>query len=193
MSPFNKQELWVVSSILLIIVLVSLQNFKVSVMRARDNQRKNDLGTISEGLSRFQNDFGSYPLSSVEGKILACDPLQEKDPQGKPTVRYSPCDWGKDALADELDPKYPAYIKTLPSDPKSQEGVSYLYFSNRSRFQLYAYLEVEKDEEYNIGIVGRGLSCGNRICNFGKSSGDTPLEKSIEEYENELLQKKMNN
>ena len=188
MNFFSKQESITVGFILLVIVGVSIPNFATSIMRARDSQRKNDLGNLKNGLASFQNDLGSYPLSSSDGRILACNPVEIQAPNGETQVEYGPCDWGKDGLADELDPSYPAYIKTLPQDPRSEEGASYLYLSSGARFQVYAHLEVESDDEYDPKIVARGLVCGGKICNFGKSSGDTPLEKSIQEYENELLE-----
>jgi len=191
MKFFTKQESLIVGLILLAIIAASIPNFATSIMRARDSQRKNDLGNLKNALASFQNDLGSYPLSSTDGKILACNPLERKTAKGEIFIEYGPCNWGKDALADELDPSYPPYLKVLPQDPKSQKGAYYLYLSNGARFQVYAHLEVEADEEYDPKIVARGLACGNKICNFGKSSGDTPLEKSIEEYENELLEEQI--
>jgi hypothetical protein len=47
-------------------------------------------------------------------------------------------------------------------------------------------LESKEEAEYNEAINKRNLSCGNSICNFGLASGDTPLTKTIEEYEYEL-------
>ena len=189
MHFFNKQELIIVGAILIAIIGVSIPNFATSIMRARDSQRKNDLGTLKNALATFQNDLGSYPLSSADGKILACDPVETTAVSKETVITYGSCDWGNDPFADELDPTYPAYIKILPHDPKSDTGASYLYISNGARFQVYAHLEVEEDE-FDPKIVARGLACGDQICNFGKSSGDTPLEKSIEEYENELLEEK---
>jgi hypothetical protein len=189
MNFFTKGELIGVACILFVIVRVSIPNFKASVMRSRDAQRKNDLGSVSEALSRFQKDLKTFPLSSRDGRILACNPRQVEDLSGRLVIEYEACEWGKDALADELDPTFPPYLKTLPTDPKFSEGLGYLYFSNGSRFQLYAHLEAQSDEENNAGVEARGLACGNRVCNYGRSYANTPLEKSLEEYENELLQK----
>jgi hypothetical protein len=54
-------------------------------------------------------------------------------------------------------------------------------------------LEDKNDSEYNFAIDRRGLRCGNFICNFGKSDGQTPLDKTLQEYENELYAKKKKN
>ena len=188
MKFFTKQERLVVAGILLLIIVVSLPNFVVAIARARNSQRKNDLGTLKNGLTSFQKDLRAFPLSSQDGRIMACSPTL-KEVLGEITIEYKPCDWGKDALADEMDPEFPAYIPTLPQDPKVSEGASYLYFSNGGRFQIYAYLEVGDDDEFNPKVVARGLMCGTKVCSFGVASSDTPLDKSIEEYENELLEK----
>jgi type II secretory pathway pseudopilin PulG len=186
MRFFSKQEIIVVASIIVLIVAISLQNFKISLRRARDAQRKDSVGTIANGLARYRDDFARFPLSSSDGKILACRPLVSYDDKGKKIVVFEPCEWGKDWLRDALDLNYPAYIETLPSDPRYEFGSHYLYLSNGSRFQIYAALEGEDEDEYDPKIVERGLDCGEMLCNFGRSSG-VPLDKSIEEYENELL------
>lgn len=187
MRFFSKEEALVICSILLLIVIISFGNFKVSLRRSRDAQRKNDIGAISDGIAKYGNDFAKYPLSSPEGKILACRPKVSQDKKAKKIVEFEPCEWGKDSLRDALDLTYPVYIETLPSDPQASEGERYLYLSNGARFQIYAALEGEEDDEYDPKILVRGLTCGNRTCNFGRASG-VPLDKSIEEYENELEQ-----
>jgi len=189
MKFFNKEEILVVGLIFVFIALASLANFKVSLKRARDAQRKDDLGTLGSALSRYQSDLGFYPMSSSDGKILACRPKVSRDPSGKVVVVYEACEWGKDKLEDALEPSYPPYMASLPSDPRVSEGPTFLYLSNGKRFQIFAHLEVKDDDEYNLTVEARRLPCGNQICNYGRASGDTPLEKSIEEYENELLQK----
>lgn len=176
---FSKSELFSVSVILGIIIFASLVNFRIAERRGRDTQRKNDMGYIAKGLNIYGKDFGVFPLSTTDGKIIACsDPLS-------PT----PCSWGVDKLADLTDPKYPAYLPLIPRDPQTEMGVNYFYISNSRRFQLYIALEGRDEDEYEESIVARGIKCGLRICNAGLSSGDTPLDKSIEEYENELLEK----
>lgn len=158
-------------------------------MQASDAQRKNDIGTIANGIAKYGDDFARFPLSSSDGKILACRPKVSESKKADMTVEFEPCEWGKDALEDALDPSYPNYIDTLPADPHTVQGASYLYLSNGKRFQIYAHLEGVDEAEYDIKIVAKGLTCGNQICNFGRAWGDTPLDKSIEEYENELMEK----
>ncbi|OGM03931.1 hypothetical protein A3E15_00320 [Candidatus Woesebacteria bacterium RIFCSPHIGHO2_12_FULL_42_9] len=190
MKFFTKQEALAVVAILLAIILISLQNFRTSLRRARDAQRKNDIGAIANGISRYGNDFAVYPLASGDGKILACRPEVSTNKVGEEIVEFEPCIWGKDSLRDALDLTYPSYIEALPSDPEGDLGISYLYLSSGQNYQVYAALEGVDEAEYDPNIVARNLTCGMRICNFGRSSG-VPLDKSIEEYENELLEQKL--
>lgn len=78
-------------------------------------------------------------------------------------------------------------INPIPTDPLLKNGDKYLYFSNGKRFQLYASLELTDQDEYDEKVASRNLLCGTRVCNFGRAYGDTPLDISIEEYENKLL------
>ncbi|OGM13709.1 hypothetical protein A3A76_02555 [Candidatus Woesebacteria bacterium RIFCSPLOWO2_01_FULL_39_23] len=199
MKPFTKSEIKGVSIILLVIFSVTAINLKVALRRARDAQRRDDVGALDSALNKYQVDFGFFPPSTTDGKILACkgpnySPLpenMEKEERMKAFLAMlKGCVWGKDAFRDVNDDSYPPYIKILPADPKSDEGISYFYISNGNRFQIYTYLEGGDGEiGFRQGIVDRQLPCGNQICNFGRSYGATPLEKSIEEYENDILGK----
>ena len=67
-----------------------------------------------------------------------------------------------------------------------------------SDMEIFGYknpvLELEgKGNEigFDEAIIGRNLPCGEEICNFGRAFSVTPLDKSIQEYENELLQDKL--
>lgn len=189
MKFFSKKEFFWIIVILLAIVGASYPNLKLSLRRGRDMQRKNDVRRVSDSLVRYASDFGAFPLSA-EGKMIACrGPETKKDKKGKITGLI-PCQWGKDALADIFDPGSTPYVDTLPSDPLADKGSSYAYFSDGKLFQVYASLEGQDEAEFDQKIVARGLACGGKICNFGLGYGATPLDKSIEEYENELLKKK---
>lgn len=189
MKFFTRKELLAVVLIFSAIILASLSNFKVSLRRARDVQRKSDIRSVSDALVKYSEDFGPFPLSE-DGKIVACrGPETKIDEKGRITGQVS-CEWGRDGLADISDPAYPPYQDRLPQDPLFEKGYRYLYLSNGKRFQLYASLEGTDEPEYDQKIIARNLSCGSQICNFGLSYGPTPLDKSIEEYENELLRLK---
>ena len=201
MKFFSKKETLGVVVILTLILIASLYNFRISLRRARDAQRKADLGQMANAVGAFQNDFGFYP-PSLDGKIVACkkdgvdnyteykDSLALKSDEIDLFEIYAPCEWGKDSLSDIFDSEYPPYVKTLPQDPHSSTGGHYTYISSGNRFQIYAGLEGKGEDDAQSIIAERNISCGIHICDFGRASGATPLEKSIEEYENELLLEK---
>jgi len=185
MKFFSKSEFKAVLIIFAGLIVISVPNFIVSLRRARDAQRKADIGSIHDSLLRYQGDFGSFPLSA-DGRIAACEPVTFRDVAGMKTPVFSPCDFGKAALADLSDSSYPPYMKLIPNDPQKFKGYSYYYLSNGSRFQIYGSLEGKSEDEYDENIIKRGLLCGEKICNFGKSFSKTPLNMSIEDYENSI-------
>jgi len=197
MKAFTKNEILGVFGIFAVVFVVTWFNLQVSLRRARDAQRKGDAGEISNVLIKFFSDYGYFPPAE-NGKIKMCkgenfDQMLLEVKNKKPFDRelffsgLRACDWGKDGIEDVLDTNSAPYIKTLPSDPKTEDGTSYFYLSDTERFQLFVYLEGESDESgYDTRIVARNLACGNKICSFGKSYA-VPVEKSIEEYKEELL------
>jgi hypothetical protein len=200
MKFFEKEELKIIAIILLVIGLVSYKNFKDALRRSRDSERKQDISRVAEAVSFYHQDFGFFPPSTQDGRIVACN--KEGGPIEIDTQRedisleeqllevFEPCEWGNDGIRDVSDPDYPPYLQTLPKDPQWERGIAYIYKSNTNRFQLYTSLESDEEDEYTENIVEFGVMCGERVCNFGKSFGNTPLDKSIEEYENEIGQKK---
>jgi type II secretory pathway pseudopilin PulG len=199
MKLFTRNETIGVLIILLIVFVITTLNLKIAIRRSRDAQRRADIGAIDDALGRFQKDFGFFPPSTSDGKILACkgsnfDEVLSSIKKENNNNTYNilrqglrGCNWGEDSFRDVTDESYSPYIEKLPSDPRAYEGLTYIYLSNTNRYQLFAYLEGGNGEEgYRQGIVARNIFCGKAICNFGKAYGDTPLEKSIEEYENEI-------
>ena len=198
MKFFTKKEVVGIVVILFLISLASFKNFQLSLRRARDSQRRSDLDGIANALIAYHEDFGFMPINGDNGLILACqgDLYHEVMEELKSLERFDTdlyhsglreCEWGNDGLTDLLTDDKTVYRESLPLDPNSSEGFSYRYISNGQRFQLYAYLEGEAAEEgYREDIIARGLNCGDNICNYGKAFEKTPLEKSIQEYENEL-------
>ena len=191
MKFFNKEQIKTVGIILFLIAFISFFNFRVSIRRARDNQRKNDLGTLQSALESYHNATSTFPLSSSDGKILACKGDDTYfDEEKQIWVNIKACDWGKNDLADFSDPHSPVFMSPIPTDPKNLDGISFIYLSNGKRYQLLAHLEGKDEAEYNPKVEARAIMCGNEICNYARAFSKTPLDISIGEYENQLLEEK---
>lgn len=188
MNFFSKSEFKAILIIFAGLILISTPNFIVSLRRARNAQRKADIGSIYGSLLKYGEDFGAFPLSA-DGKIAACEPVAVKkneNPTLPPAIIFSPCIWGRDSFRDLSDSSYPPYLQTIPNDPQQKTGPAYYYLSDSGHFQIYGALEGKSEDEYDPAIIKRDLPCGSKICNFGKASGRTPLNMSIEDYENSI-------
>lgn len=200
MKTFSRSEIIGVSIIFLIVFIITLKGLVVSERRARDAQRRGDLAALYNALYDYQKEFGFFPPSD-NGKIKACrgDNFNDVEEKLKDLGYFDHniyfqglrgCEWGKDSLRDISDLSHPAYIQTIPSDPGTGAGISYIYLSNLNRFQIYSYLEGGSDEDgYDLGIIKRSLNCGSKTCSYGKAYQETPLDRSIEIYEQELQEK----
>ncbi|MCX7928287.1 MAG: hypothetical protein N2558_01210 [Patescibacteria group bacterium] len=203
MRFFNKNELLAVGVVLIGVFVFMISNLSIAERKARDAQRRADLGAIADALEKFKEEFGYFP-PSMDGAIGACksesfdekiDEILSKEPfsQSDYIALLGPCSWGVDGLRDLVDASHKPYLTTIPKDPKTDEGAKYLYLSNLKRYQLYAYLEGGESEiGYDAKIVARDLKCGQHVCSFGKSFSETPLDRSIEDYEAELAEKLKN-
>lgn len=188
MKFFNKEELTVVLIIFAVLIGVSVPNFALSIKRARDASRKDDMGSLQGALNNYFTDFGEFPRSTDDGKIVVCKaPGSEvrRGPKGELLVDFIPCNWGKDGIFDPTDSNR-AYINPIPNDPQATLGLKYIYISDGKRYQIFGSLEDVGQAEYDKNIVARNISCGARICNFGRGYANTPLNVSIEEFEKTL-------
>jgi len=186
MKPFTKIERISLGVIFLILIAVAVPNFIVSMMKSRDQIRRDDMGSINHALDAYLADFEHLPTSSPDGRIMACikpGDIPYKDKTGKLVFDFLPCDWGKDAFKNQFTGK--VYLPVLPNDPDYQKGVKYLYLSDGNRFQLFAAEENRKEVEIDPKIVARNLPCGIKFCNIGRAY-NVPIDISIEEYNRQL-------
>lgn len=199
MRFFTRQETVVVSILFLVVFLVTVFNMQTSLRRARDAQRRGDLGAITDALEKFKTSYGFFPASE-DGKIKICKKENFDDVLSElkqlPTFDRKlfeeglrGCNWGNDSISDVLDEtgNIKPYLSSLPVDPKSAQGFDYYYLSSDHRFQIYTYLEGGADENgYDTRIVDRNLYCGIGICSYGRSYA-VPIERDINDYELELI------
>lgn len=204
MKIFSKEETIVVLLIFMAVGLVSYFNFKDALLRARDTTRRDDIAAVANALGQFYEDYGYFPPSQ-DGKIKYCkgdnfeelmDDIQDEEQfdRNKFFEGLRECEWGEDQFDDLLDDEYGPYLKKLPRDPKAAEGLSYHYISNTRRFQLLIHQEEGSSAQgFNEGLEKREILCGVDYCNYGRSFAETPLDMSLEEYERQLEQERLEN
>ena len=186
MKPFTKSEKVSLLVIFVILITVSVPNFVISLRRARDQVRRDDMGALVYALAEYVADNRSFPLASPDGRIMDClkpGDKPVKDKKGFWVLYPIPCEWGKDALTELITGK--VYMPLLPREPDYQKGAKYLYFSDGDRYQIYAAMEGVTEAEVDPKIIALNLMCGSRVCNVGRSYG-VPTDISIEEYDRKL-------
>ena len=189
MKPFSKIEAISLIVIFSILITISVPNFIVSLRRARDQVRRDDMGVLVHALTEYSADYGAFPTSSDDGLIMDCLKPGEtpvKDSKDMRIINLIPCQWGKDAFTDLINGRI--YMSILPREPDYEKGAKYLYFSDGNRYQTYGAMEGMDEAEIDPKIVAMGLVCGDKICNVGRSY-NVPTDISIEEYNKTLLAK----
>jgi general secretion pathway protein G len=146
---FTLIELLVVMAILGILAVVGLRSFRSSQMKARDAQRKNDLGQMQRALEAYYNDKGVYP---AETDLPAAGAIWQDNIDGG-------------AL----------YMKAIPTDPKGG-AYDYQTDANQTAYKILTHLENLNDpslldcDEVTSGLCGTDLTC-----NFGVASSNMTL------------------
>lgn len=189
MKPFTKSEIASLVIIFLILVGVSVPNFIVSLRRARDQVRRDDMGALVHSLDEYIADFSKFPQASPDGRIMDCQKPGDKpvkNSKGMWVINAIPCDWGKDAFLNLVNGR--VYMPILPRDPNASKGAKYLYFTDGERYQILAAMEGMDEAEIDPKIIARNISCGEKICNVGRSY-NVPIDVSIEQYDKSLLGK----
>jgi hypothetical protein len=157
-SGFTRVEFLVIFLILAVLTGVTFFNLRLSQIKARDAQRKDDLRQTVKALGAYYEDHGSYPLAEeASGKMKACG-------CGSGVVV---CDWDRDEGQREFcDEKNIVYMLKVPGDPAGQPRYCYWAGTGGNSFKLYAKLENNRDPE-----VKGPYSCGEREdYNFGIAS-----------------------
>lgn len=188
MKSFTKSEVISLIVIFLILIAVSVPNFVLSLRRARDQVRRDDMGALVHALDEYQADFESFPPASPDGRIMDCENPGDKpvkDKNGRWVINLIACDWGKDSFSDLINGK--KYMTILPREPDFKTGAKYLYFSDGNRYQIYAAMEGADEAEVDPKIIALNLDCGGgKICNVGRSY-NVPINISISEYDKTIL------
>jgi len=184
MFNFNKKEMVGFICILLFTAIATYLNILVSYRNERDVLRNLNISQIAQAVEKYNSEYGVYPLSTDDGKILACkgeetgiltdeNNLPQKNPDAKKYLvsGYVPCQWGKDALQDVTDLSYPKYIDVLPEDPQTKSGVNYVYISDGKSYKILASYEGRTLSDYSQKVANMKVFCGIRMCNVGRRTG----------------------
>ena len=177
----NKNFL-IVFLVFLVVLFANYIGFTASLKRERDSRRILDLGSIEVSLKKYIEEFGSYPLSSDDGLMVACHGSNtgvavDKNGNAIPStfkkshyVNLVECGWGKDPLGDAMDLNYPPYLSPLPADPLQKKGMSYLYTSDGNTYTILATLELKEEKDFDKKILSKKIKCGKKYCNFGRGN-----------------------
>ena len=164
----TRTEFLGVLAIVGIIIALSLRNFETSQVRSRDEQRKNNATNLVHALERYHGDFGVFPLSTPDGRLIAC---------GEPD-KLTPCEWGRSKFVDLKNPGI-IYMDPIPFDPRQGQGISLRYISNGSQFQILTHLEHPGDPALSNIVKSWGLDCGELKCNYGVTGSLKPVTERI--------------
>ena len=182
---FTKTEGTSLIFIFLLLLIVAVPNFIASLRRARDQVRRDDLGSLVHNLDTYFEELGVFPPASTDGKIMDCLKPGDKpyqDEKGRWIINPIPCEWGKDSFSNLINGK--AYMSKLPRDPNWDKGKTYVYRSSDSRYQIFAALEGKKEAEYDPVVINMGIKCGEEYCNVARTYG-CDIPKTIEQCEEE--------
>lgn len=165
---FTRSELLGVAAIIAAIFLFSLYNLQTSYVRSRDEQRKNNATNLVHALEHYHEDFGVFPPSTNDGRILACGSADN----------IVACQWGQSKLSDLKNPDV-VYIDPVPIDPRQGQGISLKYISNGAQFQILTHLESTSDPARSPLVESWGLDCANLRCNYGVTGSLKPVKEKI--------------
>jgi len=143
-KAFTLVELLVVISIMAILTIVTVSQFRTARKRANDVARKGDLNAVAKALQLYFADYGVMP--EAEGGQIKTDEVRKWGEEFKDSTGYT-------------------YMVKLPTE-NTDGWPQYCYQTDDSRkkYALFAKLEVESDEECK----------GNYSCGTLKDQGTPP-------------------
>lgn len=166
-TGFTIIELLAVMAVIGILTTIVAGGYRQTQRRGRDAQRKSDLKQMSQSLEVYLSDHGTYPQSSVDGRIMGCP------------AETTECDWGSGQFSDSTGN---IYFVNLPDDPSSSQDYFYRAFDSNRKYQIFAWLENPKDQdcfsadcESETGGLPAGVFCGAVNCNYAAYSPNVKL------------------
>lgn len=155
-KAFTLVEILIVMLIVAILATIGVSAFMSSQKKGRDSKRKTDLAQLQRGLEAYINDYGTYPTSDAQGRIVGCG---DND---------TACQWGE---AFYNSGNETTYLAQLPKDTST--GQQYYYeFVEPNGYRIYGRLENTAD----LAIPSTGqysTICGSgetKYCNYTVTS-----------------------
>lgn len=166
-NGFTLIELLVVITILSLLATIAFGQYTMSQLKARDAQRKGDIGNVARALEMYYNDHQLYPTSDGVGRM-------EVD-TGAGVVSL---DWGEEFATDLV-----IYMKVLPQDPTVNSGnLGYCYESTGGTagtyYKLFVKLENDQDKDFDANRTPAVdyICLGDDEYNYGVSSVNVTVE-----------------
>jgi prepilin-type N-terminal cleavage/methylation domain-containing protein len=137
-------EVLIAVAIIGILITIGIFSYTSSQKKARDSKRKFELNQLQKSLEMYYNDYGSYPPSSADGKLV---------------VGGVVLGWG-DEFKDE---KGTIYMKKLPKESRGPDPC-YVLEPSGQRYAVFSVLENSNDPKYSDYCQDKSYSyyaCGN--------------------------------
>lgn len=132
-SGFTLIEILVTISIIALLTMVGLTNFKVANQKARDGRRQGDLEQIKAALELYRTDVGLYPTTAL---------------------------WP--GTGGTLSAGGTTYMETIPDDPITSRNYPYTSTSG-TIYTLCAGLELTSAAVAGCGSCGSGTTCTYKV------------------------------
>jgi prepilin-type N-terminal cleavage/methylation domain-containing protein len=159
---FTLIEVLITIIIIGILSTIGITTFQSSQAKGRDFKRKADLRAVTKALESYMNDYGLYPLGTLDGKIQWCGADQG-----------AVCSWG-DPFAKTEGDQETVYMAELPKDTKSSQAYFYEAVTNETTgkntgYRVYGRLENDKDPDIPSGgqyAANCSSDAIKRYCNY---------------------------
>ena len=169
---FTLIEVLVVLAVIGILTTIVVGGFRRTQRRGRDVQRKSDLKQMARAMEIYLSDYGNYPPSAANGRIMGCP------------AETTACEWSSGEFRDATGN---IYFKNLPADPLSNQSYFYRAFDSNQKYQIFARLENPKDQDCLGGncspdpvFLPSGVSCeSSDVCNFAVYSPNVRLAETF--------------
>ncbi len=164
---FTMIELLLVMGIIAILSVISFSSFMASLSKGRDTTRKSDLAQLRKALEVFNSNFGTYPLSDTEHRIVGCLSSAPADPHSPSFVFCPAANGGFSYYVNGVEENN---LAKFPTDPDASR--IYYYESDGDTYSLYAALENINDKDTKqtgtgtVDPAGWVISCGSAVCNY---------------------------